>query len=218
MAKALWTKKTAPNRAVGLLVVVSCMGLWANQALAENAMSAMNGPPPTTAFLAADGSFALKVPQSWVVKEDKAHKDRVHLRSLTAPDAFVEMRKIAVSPGARPKQLALIAKDVRLGKMPHFKQQVIREMPVNGIPAASIMGTYWYQGNAEFPRVVEEIFLVGQTQGYVFHFECFEPMAPMLAPEVNAIYTSFVPHVPTAAPAAAPAAEEEGDVWDKLPF
>lgn len=200
-------------------VVLALLCVLPTAARAQDAMSMMNGPTPMTPYLAADGSFALRVPQSWMVKDDKAHQDRVHLRSLMAPDAFVEMRKIAVSPGARAKQLALIAKETRLSKMPHFKTVVVREMPINGAPAASIMGTYWYQGNAEFPRVVEEIFLVGQKEGYVFHFECFEPMAPMLAPEVNAIYSSFVAHPQAAAPpgAAAPA-DDEGDVWDKLPF
>ena len=194
------------------------MMLWAPApAWAQEGLAGLNGPPPAQAYLSAEGSFALKVPQSWAIKEEKAHKDRILLRSLMAPDAFVEMRRIPVSPGARPKQLALIAKDVRLGKMPHFRQLLVREMPVGGIPAASIMGTYWYQGNAEYPRLVEEIFLVGQTEGYVFHFECFEPLAQALAPEVNAIYSSFVPHPAPMGPTPA-APQEEGDVWDKLPF
>lgn len=205
---------------VSVLSSTLALGLvaWPWPAAAQDAMSALSGPAPATPYLAADGSFALRVPQSWMVKDDKAHRDRVHLRSLMAPDAFVEMRKLNVSPGARPKQLALIAKETRLSKMPHFKEQVLREMPINGVPAASIMGLYWYQGNAEYPRVVEEIFLVGQNEGYVFHFECFEPMAPMLAPEVNAIYTSFVPHPQAAATSGSAPAQDEGDIWDKLPF
>ena len=208
---------TLPRRAaLGLALMLGALTPLAARAQ-QGGLPGLNGPPAAQPYLSADGSFALKVPGSWAIKEEKARKDRLLLRSLMAPDAFVEMRKIRVSPGARPKQLALVAKDARLGKMPHFQQLVVREMMVAGMPAASIMGTYWYQGNAEYPRVVEEVFLVGQTEGYVFHFECFEPLAQALAPQVDAIYASFVPH-PSPMTATLPPSQEEGDIWDKLPF
>jgi hypothetical protein len=198
------------------LVVVLTLPTLPRQAVAQGIVGGFGGPPPTTPYLSADGSFALRVPGSWAVKEQRGQRDRVTLRSLYAPDAFIEVRRMAVSAGARPKQLVLIAKDARLSKLPHYHDVVVREMSVGGVPAASIMGSYWYQGNVQFPRAVEELFLVNGNEAYVFHFECFEPMAQALAPDVGSIYASFVSH-PVNAPAA-PAGDDEGDVWDKIPF
>lgn len=199
-----------------MVLLLALLPAWPDAAWAQGMGGGFGGPPPATPFLSGDGSFALKVPGSWAVKEQKGQKDRVSLRSLYAKDAFIEVRRMAVSPGARPKQLVLIAKEARLNKLPHYQDVVMREMVVGGVPAASIMGSYWYQGNAQFPRAVEELFLVSGNEAYVFHFECFEPLAQALAPDVNSIYSSFVAH-PVAAPAA-PAGDDEGDVWDKIPF
>lgn len=204
--------------AVAALVLAQALFLpTARAEILGNGFGGFAGPPPTTPYLAADGSFALKVPASWAVKENKAEPDKVTLRALAARDAFVEVRRVQVSENARPKQMVLRAKETRLGKLPHYKEILTREMNVSGAPAASIIGTYWYQGNAQFPRAVEEVFVVFGTEGFMFHFECFEPMLQALAPDVNGIYLSFVPHPAPAAPLTS-SPSDEGDIWDNLPF
>ena len=200
--------------------LMAATGLLASAAHAEvlgNGFGGFNGPPPTTPYLAADGSFALKVPATWAIKEHRGDRDKVTLRSLVANDAFIEVRRVPVSANARPKQLVLRAKETRLAKLPHYKELLTRELAVNGSPAASIIGSYWYQGNAQFPRAVEEVFVVFGSEGFMFHFECFDPMLQALAADVNSIYLSFVPHPAPVAPVA-PSAGDDGDVWDNLPF
>lgn len=176
------------------------------------------GPAPTAPYLSGDGSFGLRVPMSWAIKEQRQEPGRVLLRSTMAADAFVEVRRFQVTPGARPKQLVLRALESRLSKLPHFASLMRRDLAVAGLPAASVMGTYWYQGNAQFPRAVEELFVVTGNEGYMFHFECFEPMAQALAPDVNSIYLSFAPHPPALAPAPMPNQSDDASPWDSIPF
>lgn len=203
------------STALGACLLTAALGTAHAQ---DGMVGLMQSPQQDVPYLSADGGFALKVPKSWAIKEQKGQIDRVTFRNLQAPDAFVELRRLPVSPGARPKQLALIAEESRLKKMPHYQRLILREMPIHGAPGGTVMGSYWYQGNAEFPRIVEEVFVVVDSEAYVFHFECFEPMAPMLAGDVNGMYESFVAHPAAAATPPIKPVEEEGDVWDKIPF
>ena len=64
---------------------------------------------------------------------------------------------------------------------------------IGGQRAAVVTALYHYQGNLQFPRFVEEVFLVAGKEGFVLHFECFQPEAGAFATPLNGFYSSFVP-------------------------
>ena len=59
--------------------------------------------------------------------------------------------------------------------------------------AASITATFAYQGNLQFPRVVEELYMVTRHEAFIFHFECFQLYAAKLSNDVNHFYKTFRP-------------------------
>jgi hypothetical protein len=100
---------------------------------------------------------------------------------------------VPVPKGAHPKQLMRNAVETRLKKLPGFAIAAQREVTVAGYKAAAVTGGYSYQGNIQFPLTVEEIFVVVGSESFVFHFECFSPVAGDLAGDINSFYTTFQP-------------------------
>ena len=177
------------------------------------------GPPPTRPCLAADGSFAGQVPASWAAS-DFPRARTVQFSIPGAGAAWLQVQRLQVPAGANPKQLLMRARESRLSKLPHFRQFGQQELLVNGMRAASLSGDFWYQGNAEFPRAVEELFVVDGTEAFELHFECFEPMVESLRHDITQFYMSFVPHPGArAAPPSSPQ-EQDGlqDLMDRVPF
>jgi hypothetical protein len=107
---------------------------------------------------------------------------------------------------------------MRLSNLPHCTEMSRRDVNFNGLTGASVLGTFWYQGNAEYPRAIEEVYLVVGREAFEFHFECFAPLSGQLSAELNRVYASFVPHPPTPAPSAAPGEDSDEDPLDKIPF
>ena len=85
-------------------------------------------------------------------------------------------------------------------------------------PAASITATFAYQGNLQFPRVVEELYMVTRHEAFIFHFECFEPYAAKLSNDVDHFYKTFRPRPRRAVtlPKALPSSTTIDH--DKVPF
>jgi hypothetical protein len=54
-----------------------------------------------------------------------------------------------------------------------------------------VSGTYYYQGNAQYPRAIEELFVVHGAEAFTFHFECYAGLTSHLGPAVESIYKSF---------------------------
>lgn len=201
-------------------LVAACLLLSCTAAAPARAQQEMGlGPPPTRPFLAGDGSFAGKVPANWTASDFP----RAHIVQFAIPGpgaAWLQVQRTQVPAGARPKQLLLKARESRLDKLPHFREFGHRELLMNGLRAASLSGDFWYQGNAEYPRAVEELFVVDGTEAFELHFECFEPMVESLRGDVMGFYLSFVAH--PAARHAPPATGQEGDglqeMMDRVPF
>ena len=145
-------------------------------------------------FVAPGKLFGVKLPGQWTVHLHEKDPYTYEFRpSDPKADAFLIIRRIKVPPGANPRQLRLQAQEKRLSKLPHFK--ILREgdARVSSFPAASITATFAYQGNLQFPRVVEELYMVTRHEAFIFHFECFQPYAAKLSNDVNHFYKTFRP-------------------------
>ncbi len=178
------------------------------------------GSKPSADFVAPGNLFAVRVPTNWEAHTFPKQPQLVEIRLKKGPGtAQLQIKRLPVSAGAHPKQLLLRALESRLKKLPHFEAGERRELMLNGLHAAAIQGTFWYQGNAEYPRAIEEVYVVVGEEAFEMHFECFAPAFDSLTETLDGIYQSFVAHPSAAQPG--PAGEEEDDLangMDNLPF
>ena len=168
-------------------------------------------------FVAPGRTFSLDLPDGWVPVFFPEDPDLVEFRIL-APQgatAFLHVRRSTVPPDAKPRQLLLRAIDERLTHLPHFKEVMRRDLEINGLKATSIVGKFWYQGNAQYPRIFEEMYFIQGQDAIQLHFECFAPLADQMAPQLNRIYSSFVVRPPESLPLRAP---PQDNTLDKIPF
>jgi len=145
-------------------------------------------------FVAPGKLFGVKLPGQWTVH---LHEKDPYTYEFRPPDpkadAFLIIRRIQVPAGANPRQLRLQALEKRLSKLPHFKVLQEGDAKVASFPAASLTATFAYQGNLQFPRAVEELYVVTRGEAFIFHFECFQPYAAKLSNDINYFYKTFRP-------------------------
>lgn len=189
-----------------------------HKAYAEASIFNSQGPGPGATYRAPDGSFGMALPQAWTPKSWSREKATAFFIIQSQADAWMQVRRVPVLDGAQARQLAARGKEFRLSKLPHFREVGRRDVVFNGVVGASIFGTYWFQGNAQYPRAVEEVYMVVGQEAYEFHFECFEPMAGAIAGDVNRVYASFVPHPALSTPKSAEPDEDLAEKFDKVPF
>ena len=147
-----------------------------------------------TPFSAPNGLFSLEVPNGWGVALHEKDPNTIEFRGTNRPgNATLQIRRVPVPKGAHPRQLLLNAIETRLNKLPGFKIASRRDVTVGGYKAAAVTGGYYYQGNVQFPLVLEEIYVVVANDSFVFHFECFDPVAGDLAGDINKFYSTFQP-------------------------
>lgn len=200
----------APLLAVALTIVVSMPVQAQVQSLFKR---------QGTRFTAPGRMFTLTIPPNWGASLVEGDPTTVQFRSARLPGhGALYIRRVAVPSGAKPRQLMLNSLEQRLSKLPRFQVLQQRDVTVAGHPAATVVGRYDFHANAQFPRTVEEIFVIVGTDAYVFHFECAEPTAGAYASDLTMFYTSFQPRA--AARGSAPfAVEDEQTVDDsELPF
>ncbi len=172
-----------------------------------------------TAFVAPNRIFSINIPPTWGAALVDGDPDTIQFRSTRLPGhGALYIRRVTVPTGAHPRQLLLNALEDRLSKLPGFRLAQKRDVRVAGHPAASVVGAYDFHGNAQYPRALEEIYVVAGTDAYIFHFECAEPVAGSYANDLTKLYTSFQPRAP-ATQTSPFAVDEETPVDDsELPF
>lgn len=168
-------------------------------------------------FVAPGQLFQIGVPQGWVPYSVDKDPNAVQFRNASRPgDATLTIRKFNVPEEARPRQLVLNAIDQKLSKLPRWRTIQKRDVAMGGAPASSVIGSYAYQANLQYPRLVEMVFVTYGTEAYQFFFECFEGSANAFAPELNTFYTSFRPRVAAPSvrgPFAAPEDPNAGETY-----
>jgi hypothetical protein len=203
-------------RRMGLKIVLF-FALWAPGAAAADS-APLFGPPPSPPYIAPGRLFSVTLPPGWTPKTFADKPDLVELRITGRPgNAWLQVQRLPVAEGARARQLLVRAVDARLKKLPHFTEVQRRDVDFNGLKGAGLVGTFWYQGNAQYPRAFEEIYLVLGNEAFELHFECFEPLSQSLAYDLNRVYSSFVPRPPVSTPQVNPGDDDE-DPLDKIPF
>ncbi len=106
------------------------------------------------------------------------------------------VRKFVVPSEARPRQLVLNAIDQKLSKLPRFKVLQKRDVAIAGQPGASVIGDYAFQGNIQYPRLIELIFVVVGCEAYSLYFECFRASGAEVRERASTMmYSSFTPRV-----------------------
>ena len=150
---------------------------------------------PPRVFVAPNRLFQIQIPDGWQIATT-ADPNTIQFTPNQGGDAYMWVRRINVPQGAHPRQLALHAIDSRLKKLSLFKVINQRNTKIGGHRASTILGTYAHQGNIQFPRAVEEVFVVTGSEAFILHFECFEPVAGHYAPTLNTIYQSFMARPP----------------------
>lgn len=166
-------------------------------------------------YVAPDRLYALSVPVGWnVIKGNNPHE--IQLAPEGPGDPVLFIRRIDVPAGADPMQLAMRALDLRLSKMPGFNLQARRRVTMAGHPAVSLTGNYAFQGNIQFPRVVEEVYLVVGNEAFIFHFECSGTRTQDYISGLTLVYSSFVPRPAEAPPT--PATSEALPEVENIPF
>jgi hypothetical protein len=165
----------------------------------------LGGPP--SAYTAPGRLFALKLPANWDAITDKNNRDVVEFVSKQQGEGLLRIARLTVPVGANPRQLLLNSIENKLAKLPGFKLVGKRDVVLAGSKAASALGTYNFQGNIQFQRTVEEIFVVFGTDAFYFHYEGFPPSAGDYVDDLNTFYSSFVPRPPDETGAAQPDVE-----------
>ncbi len=165
-------------------------------------------------FIAPDRMFAVSLPSGWTVKQGD-NPNEVQFYPPGDGNPVMHVRRLDVPAGADPIQLALRALDTRLTKMPGFRLGSKKRVTVGGHRAASVTGTYAFQGNIQFPRAIEEVFVVVGSEAFVLHFDCFEGNASKFAAALNRFYQSFTPRPGTE---STPKAEKAFPEVETMPF
>ncbi len=174
--------------------------------------------PPPKPFVAPGRLFSVQLPAAWEIILTK-DPYTIQFAPETEGDAILWIRRIVVPAGAHPRQIRLQALEQRLRKMPSWKMVNQRDVRVAGKPGAAVIGTFAHQGNVQYPRALEEVYLVAGSEAFIFHFECFEPFAAAYAVELNKLYASFVPRPPgEITPPAPENAGEQMPGVDAVPF
>jgi hypothetical protein len=145
-------------------------------------------------FAPTSDAFNVKIPGGWDTILNPFDPDTVtFVPQGRAGEASLSVRHFVVPEGAMPRQLISVAIEKQLSKLPWWKTMSRRDVKLAGHAASSVVGTYKYQGNAQYPRIIEQVAVVVGVDAYVFHFEGFEGLAAELQPEVEKFYRSFVP-------------------------
>ncbi len=147
--------------------------------------------PAPRIFDSPDGLFQLQLPGKWQVTNFRPGESATLKPAGARPETQLIIQRIQVPPGAHPRLLRLKAVENRLGKLPGFRELAKADVVISGFPAASITAAYHYQGNIQYPRAVEEVFIVAGNEAFILHFECFEPDGSAYAKEVGIMYQSL---------------------------
>ncbi len=146
---------------------------------------------PPKPYLSRGRTFSVNLPANWGVQEPKnTNETRFIPPGPGVP--FLSIRRMDVPRHVHPRQIALRAIELRLSKLPGYRQINRRDVTVGGSRAVSLTATYDHQGNIQYKRVVEEVYIVAGSEAFVIHFECFLPSAPLYAKSLEVFYSSFL--------------------------
>ena len=149
-------------------------------------------PPPPKIHQSPDGLLSFQIPAGWRLSEVDGSKKTLLIPENTSQHAKILIERIEVPKGAHPRQLRLRSLETHLRQLRGFQALSERDIVISGQAAAVVTGTYPWQGNIQYPRAVEQTFVVQGQRALRIHFECFEPSAAHFAPSVALLYSTLV--------------------------
>lgn len=156
----------------------------------EASLPGMAAPPPKI-YQSPDSLIAFQVPAGWNVVQVDGSKKTTLAPNKTTGDAKILIERIEVPQGAHPRQLRLRAIEALRTKLSGFQSHGERDILISGKPAAVVTATYPWQGNIQYPRAIEQVFVVSGSHALRIHFECFQPQAAQYAAAVALLYQSL---------------------------
>ena len=182
------------------------------------------GPKKPKVFKSPDGLFNIQLPSKWQAVDFKPGQSVTFKPVGARAETQLMIQKINVPPGAHPRLLRLKAIENRLGKLPGFREIAKADATISGYPAAAITASYHYQGNIQYPRALEEVFIVAGQEAFILHFECFEPDGSAFAADIGTMYQTLQirpqqARAPkTGAPQKSTQEEDSRSFVDKVPY
>ena len=139
-----------------------------------------------------DQLFELELPRQWGLK---TRRDSVFIFApLDNRDATFTVKLERIPLGTRAKHVWLRDRDQRYARYPRFSTKApVLELTVAGFPSARILGSYFFQGNQQYPRTVETTYIVRGNEDFILELDCFTAHASRLSADVTSLYRSFVP-------------------------
>tara|TARA_Y100000589_G_scaffold308660_1_gene325416 strand:- start:7 stop:657 length:651 start_codon:yes stop_codon:yes gene_type:complete len=180
-----------PSRSYPILIIATLIGSFLLLTGSLYAQHPLFKRPAPRIFESPDGLFKVQLPGKWQVTEFRPGQSATLKPAGARPETQLIIQRIEVPPGAHPRLLRLKAVENRLGKLAGFRELAKADAVVSGFPAASITASYHYQGNIQYPRAIEEVFIVAGNEAFILHFECFEPDGSAYAQAVGIIYQSL---------------------------
>ena len=173
---------------------------------------------PAEAYVAPNRLFSAEMPMGWDATVDDKDNKHVTLRTGVGSGASVEVRAKSVPKGATPSHFLMFALEHDFNKLPmitYIKKQKDRKF--NGNKAASVSGTYAYQGNAEYIRYFEHIIVfTGTAEVFELHFECVTGFQQTWETDLKRIYDTFTFH--PVEESQMPFTPREDENLNKIPF
>ena len=139
-----------------------------------------------------DQLFELELPRQWALK---TRSESVFIFvPLDNRDATFTVRLEPIPLGTRAKHVWLRDRDQRYARYPRFSTQApVLDLTMAGFPAARILGSYFFQGNQQYPRTVETTYIVRGNEVFILELDCFTAHASRLTRDVSSLYQTFVP-------------------------
>ena len=156
-----------------------------------SAQNPLFGSKKPRVFKSPDGLFNIQLPGKWQVVDFRPGQSATLKPAGARAETQLIIQKITVPPGAHPRLLRLKAIENRLGKLPGFRELAKADVTIGGYPAAAITASYHYQGNIQYPRALEEVFIVAGQEAFILHFECFEPDGSSYARAIGTMYQTL---------------------------
>jgi hypothetical protein len=215
LAPAAWHRSLAACLTLALQLLCASAGAVADPSILFSRGQGNEQAP----YMAPHRLFSIRLPSNWSPRTFADRPDLVEFRLIDSPiTALLQVKRSAVMEGARARQLLLRAVELRLKKLPHFTETSRRDVNLGGVQGAAVTGVFWYQGNAQYPRALEEVFLVLGQDAYELHFECFAPLSGQMAGELNRLYQSFIPRPAMPSDTPQTPGDDEEDPLDNIPF
>jgi hypothetical protein len=148
-------------------------------------------------YHAPNGRWRMPIPSSFAISDDETTPDFVVFNGASRGFGVkLIVQRVKVVPGASSSQLMLSTRDGPLAKLPHFAVLQTKKVSAAGRPCVNLVGRYDYEGNKNFPQIVDQTYIVDGGDGFILHFEVNEAGYDSLVQRIADLQKHFTPITP----------------------